>query len=105
MPFVLFNRFAEVEIRGLRGMTKAQLARAASKSAPYITQLEGDARSNPSPSAIRDLAAALEVDARALYVDPTWERLLDELVEKINGDHAALDAAVTRLRRVKELGK
>lgn len=102
---MLFNRFALAEARRLRGVTKAQLARAASKSAPYITQLEGDVRANPSLRAVRDIAQALEIDERALFVDPGRDRLLDELVEKINGDHAALDAAITRLVRVKELGR
>ena len=86
-------------------MSKAQLADAAHKSRPYLTQLEGSVRGNPSISAIRDLAGALEIDPRALYVDLAYDRLLDELVEKLNGDPDAIDGAITRLVRLRELGK
>lgn len=94
-----------VATRELRGLTKSQFARAAGISAAYVTQLESGVRTRPTPSTLRSIGEVLNIDPRALYCEPQVDRLLDELVEKINGDGEALEVAIVRLNRVKALGK
>lgn len=88
-------------------MGKGELATAAGISAPYVTQLErGEhperSRSRPSIATLRALGTALEVDPRAFYIEPGYDRLIEEAVEKINGDRAALDLAIDVLVKVRD---
>lgn len=93
-PRMFFNRFALTTVRELRGLTKSDLARGAGKSAAYVTQLEKGDRTSPSLPALTEMAAALEVDARVLYTQPTVSEILDELVERLHNDTAAFDESI-----------
>lgn len=65
-----FNRVALVEFRKIRMLSKSELATAAGIAPSYITDLESPGGvKRPSLATIRKLAAALEIDARALYVE------------------------------------
>lgn len=66
---IVFNRFALTVIRGLIGMSQADLARTDGGSTSYISDLERGDRTNPSMETISTLAAGLGVDPRALYVE------------------------------------
>lgn len=66
---VVFNRFALIAFREIRGMSQADLARADGRSPAYISQLESGDRSNPTLGTIIALAAGLDVDSRAFYVE------------------------------------
>jgi transcriptional regulator with XRE-family HTH domain len=98
---VLFNRFALTEFRELRKMAKGTLAKESGQSAAYITLLEKGDRENPSLTVLGELAQTLDVDSRALYLNPSIDRLIDELISKINGDRSALDLAIKMLTRVR----
>lgn len=65
---MIFNRFALVALRELQLMSKSELAVAAQLSPAYITELENGTKCAPSEKVIRSLAAALQIDARALYI-------------------------------------
>lgn len=56
-------------LRKERGFQVQQLATLAKVSKPYLSQLEGGTRANPSKSVIAKLAKALEVDPSALTGD------------------------------------
>lgn len=94
---MIFNRHTMTTVRELTHLTKSELAAAAGKSPAYITELEKGDKTAPSMPALRDLAEALGVDVRALYVAPTVEQLVNELLERLNGDTAALDGVISRL--------
>jgi transcriptional regulator with XRE-family HTH domain len=98
---VIFNRFAQTAIREARQISKAELATASEQAPSYITQLEKGDRERPSITAIRRLADALECDPRAFYVEPGVDRLIDELVDRINGDRPVLDAAIDLLTKLR----
>lgn len=99
---MIYSRFAQIAIRECRGITKSELAVAAEQAPSYITQLEKGDRDRPSVTVIRRLAEALECDPRALYVEPGVDRLLDELVDRINGDRPVLDTAIDFLAKLRE---
>lgn len=99
---VIYNRFAQIALRESRNLTKTELATASEHAPSYITMLEKADKDRPSITAIRRLADALEVDPRALYVDPSVDRLLDELVDRINGDQPVLDTAIEFLTKLRE---
>ena len=81
---MLFNRFALTAFRAKAGLTKSQLAERSGHSRPYITQVEGGDRPNPSVKAIEKWAEILDVDPRALYCNPS----ADELLRAFNVAHA-----------------
>lgn len=99
---MIFTRFGMTAIREAKHLSKAEVAVASEQAPSYITQLEKGDRDRPSITVIRRIAAALDCDPRALYVEPGVDRLLDELVDRINGDTPLFDTAIALLTRLRE---
>lgn len=102
---MIFNRFSLTALREAQQVTRSELAKKADKAPSYITQLEKGDRNNPSITALREIAEAIDADPRAFYVDVGIDRLMDELVEKIDGDHAAIDVAIELLTKLRDTHK
>jgi transcriptional regulator with XRE-family HTH domain len=75
-----FNRYAVLAIMTLRLMSKSELAVGSQLSLSYVSELLSGKKVDPSPKAVRAIAAALDVDPQAFYfrIDPVRARELGE---------------------------
>lgn len=64
-----FNPVALREFLRLRMMSQAELTKRAGISAGYLSDLLKGVKSSPSRPIVRNIAEALEIDPRALFVE------------------------------------
>lgn len=64
-----FNPIALREFLRLRMMSQAELTKKAGISAGYLSDLLKGTKSNPSRPTVRNIAEALEIDPRALFIE------------------------------------